>query len=87
MMLIQAMRTPPVKPFLGGDLNPNAAERKKLFDSYFGYFGTYTITSESTVVHHVRGGTSPSFIGTDQERVYRIRSSNTWQCRVLIRVE
>ncbi len=94
-LLIQAMRAPPIQPFAAGDLSPNDAERRALFDSYFGYFGTYTITSESTVVHHVRGGTSPSFIGTDQVRVYRIRgdtlaiggSRRTWPCRVLIRVE
>lgn len=94
-LLIQAMRTPPIKQFAGGDLQPTNAERKELFDSYFGYFGTYTITSDSTVVHHVQGGTSPSFIGSDQPRVYRIRgdtlsiggSSRTWPCRVLLRVE
>jgi len=94
-LLIQAMRTPPIKPFAAGDLQPTDSERKELFDAYFGYFGTYTITSDSTVVHHVQGGTSPSTIGSDQPRVYRIRgdtltiggSSRTWPCRVLLRVE
>ena len=94
-LLIQVMRTPAIKPFAAGDLRPTDAERKELFDAYFGYFGTYTITSDSTVVHHVRGGTSPSFIGSDQRRVYRIRgdtltiggNSRTWPCRVLLRLE
>lgn len=93
-LLIQAMRTPPIKPFAHGDLAPTDAERRELFDAYFGYYGTYTITSDSTVVHHVEGGTSPGFFGTDQQRVYRIRgdtltvggSRATWPCRVMLRV-
>jgi len=64
------------------------------FDSYLGYYGTYTITSDSTVVHDVVGGTIPSYTGTDQARVYRIRGDTltiggnrvTWPCRVLLRV-
>ena len=88
------MRTPAVRPFAGGDDRPTDAERRELFDAYFGYYGTYTITSDSTVVHHVLGGTSPGFIGTDQHRLYRIRgdtltiggSRATWPCRLLLRV-
>ena len=91
---IQIMRTPPVGPFAAGDDRPTDAERRQLFDSYLGYFGTYTITSDSTVVHHVVGGTVPSYSGTDQARVYRIRGDTltiggnrvTWPCRVLLRV-
>lgn len=92
---IQMMRTPPVGPFAGGDDRPTDAERRHLFDSYLGYYGTYTITSDSTVVHHVVGGTIPSYTGTDQARVYRIRGDTltiggnrvTWPCRVLLRVK
>ncbi len=88
------MRTPPVRPFAGGDDRLTDAERRELFDAYFGYFGMYTITSDSTVVHHVQGGTSPRFIGTDQERVYRLRGDTltiggsrvTWPCRLLLGV-
>ena len=91
---IQAMRSPPVRPYVSGDDRPTDAERKELLDSYFGYFGTYTVTSDSTVVHHVQGGTIPSYIGTDQPREYQIRGDTltiggsrvTWPCRVLIRV-
>ena len=91
---IQAMRTPPVRPFAGGDAHPTDTERRELLEAYFGYYGTYTVTSDSTVVHHVQGGTIPSYIGTDQPHLYQIRgdtltiggSRNTWPCRALIRV-
>jgi lipocalin-like protein len=88
------MRTPPVGPFVGGGGRPTDAERRTLVEAYLGYFGTYTVASDSTVVHHVEGGTLPSYIGTDQLRVYRIRgdtltiggSRATWPCRILLRV-
>jgi len=88
---IQAMRAAPAGAFtrdsvpLGG--------MAELRTSYFGYFGTYTITSDSTVVHHVTGGTIPSYVGTAQRRNYRIRgdtlsigSEEPWACRKLVRV-
>lgn len=70
---LHAMRTPPTPPFAAGDDAPTDGERRAMLDGYFGYFGTYTITSDSTVIHHVAGGTIPSYIGTDQPRHYRIR--------------
>ena len=88
---IQVMRATPSAAFrqdsipLGG--------MAELRTQYFGYFGTYTITSDSTVVHHVAGGTIPSYVGTDQRRNYRIRGdtlsiggSEPWGCRTLVRV-
>lgn len=91
---IHIMRSLVVGPFAGGDDHPTDAERRELLASYMGYFGTYTITSDSTVIHRVRGGTLPSYIGTEQLRFYRIRgdsltiggSKDTWPCRVLVRV-
>ena len=87
---IQAMRSAPSGAFtkdsvpLGG--------MAELRTSYFGYFGSYTITSDSTVVHHVRGGTIPSYIGTDQRRNFRFRGDTLsisgdepWSCRKLVR--
>lgn len=70
---LHAMRTPPIPPFAAGDDSPTDAERRTMLDGYFGYFGTYTITSDSTVIHHVAGGTIPSYAGTEQRRQYRIR--------------
>ena len=91
---IQVMRTPALHAFAIDDDHPTDAERRLLFEGYFGYFGTYTVFSDSTVVHRVEGGTVPSYIGVDQPRVYRIRgdtltigaSRATWPCRVLLRV-
>ena len=87
---IQAMRAAPSGAFtkdsvpLGG--------MAELRASYFGYFGTYTVLSDSTVVHHVRGGTIPSYVGTDQRRNFRFRgdtlsisADETWGCRKLVR--
>lgn len=63
-------------------------------DGYLGYYGTYTITSDSTVIHHVVGGSVPGYVGTDQRRIYHIRGDTlsigtqprTFPCRVLLRV-
>ncbi len=88
---IQAMRTPPAGPLAGGPVRLDSLSDLRPY--YFGYFGTYTITSDSTVVHHVEGGTLPNYIGTDQRRGYRIRGDTLsigdppFPCRVLIRVK
>ncbi len=90
-LTIQAMRTPPSGAFLQDSVP--LAGMAELRTSYFGYFGTYTITSDTTVVHHVAGGTIPGYIGTDQRRDYRIRGDTLSigvgvlpACRRLIRV-
>ncbi len=87
---IQAMRAAPPRAFLQDSVPFRGMA--ELRESYFGYFGTYTITSDSTVVHHVRGGTIPSYIGTDQRRNYRFRGDTLsvsgdepWSCRKLVR--
>lgn len=86
---IQAMRIPPGGPIAGGPVQFDSLGELRPF--YFGYFGTYTILSDSTVVHHVQGGTIPDYIGTDQLRTYRIRGDTLsigappFPCRVLIR--
>jgi len=87
---IQAMRTPPAGPLAGEPVRLGSLGDLRPF--YFGYFGTYTILSDSTVVHHVQGGTLPDYIGTDQFRTYRIRGDTLsigappFPCRVLLRV-
>lgn len=88
---IQAMRASPSGAFLRDSIPLGGMA--ELRSSYFGYFGTYTITSDSTVVHRVTGGTIPSYIGTDQPRNYRFRgdtlsigSDEPWSCRRLVRV-
>src|SRR5687767_3415703 len=68
---IQAMRTPPAGPLTGGPVDLGSLGELRPY--YFGYFGSYTILSDSTVVHHVEGGTLPDYIGTDQLRSFSIR--------------
>ena len=65
----------------------------ELRSSYFGYFGTRVITSDSTVVHRVTGGTIPSYVGTHQRRNCRFRgdtlsisADEPWSCRKLVPV-
>lgn len=88
---IHAMRTPPAGPVAGDSVRlSNLAELRSF---YFSYFGTYTITSDSTVIHHVQGGTFPLYVGTDQRRSYRVRGdtlsigATLFPCRVLIRAK
>ena len=88
---IQAMRTPPAGPLAGEPVRLRSLGELRPF--YFGYFGTYSILSDSTVVHHVLGGTFPNYIGTDQPRRYSIRGDTLsigaplFLCRVLIRAK
>ncbi|ULQ53625.1 lipocalin-like domain-containing protein [Flavihumibacter fluvii] len=45
-----------------------------LLDNAWGYFGTYTIDEENSIVtHHPTGGSIPWYIGTDQPRQFIIR--------------
>ena len=90
-LAIQAMRAAPSRAFRSDSVP--LAGMAELRSSYFGYFGSYTVTSDSTVTHHVTGGTIPSYIGTDQRRNYRFRgdtlsisADQTWSCRKLVRV-
>lgn len=59
-----------------------------------GYFGTYTVDMEKSIVtHHVEGGSYPWYFDTDQERPFILKgdtliisNSKTWK-RVLVRVD
>lgn len=86
---IQVMRTPPTGPLAGEAVQLRTLSALRPF--YFGYFGTYTILTDSTVVHHVQGGTFPEYTATDQVRSYSIRGDTlsigapNFPCRVLLR--
>ena len=45
---------------------------------YVGYFGTYRIEDDSTVVHQPSGGTMLSYIGTEQPRRFEVRGDSLW---------
>lgn len=59
-----------------------------------GYFGTYTVDVEKSIVtHHVKGGSYPWYFDTDQQRPFIIKgdtlvitNNKTWK-RVLVRVD
>lgn len=59
-----------------------------------GYFGTYTVDLEKSIVtHHVKGGSLPWYIDTDQKRPFTIKgdtliidNNKTWK-RVLVRAD
>jgi hypothetical protein len=60
----------------------------------FGYFGTYTFEPEKgRLIHHVKGGTIPWFIDTEQPRQIQLKGDtaiigdNKRTRRVLVRVE
>ena len=66
-----------------------------LIDNYsLGYFGTYTIDFEKSIVtHHVKGGSIPWYIDTDQPRPFIFKNdtlligdNKTWK-RILVRAD
>lgn len=86
----------PLSPAELARLPLSPAERPSYERGYVAYFGTYTVTSESTLVHHVEGGTISAYVGTDQRRPFRISGVRRDTlavgdmapgCRVLVRLE
>lgn len=59
-----------------------------------GYFGFYTVDWEKSIVtHHVKGGTIPNYIDTDQPRPFMLKgdtliigNNKTWR-RVLVKAD
>lgn len=65
-----------------------------VLNNSLGYFGNYTIDFENSIVtHHVKGGSIPWYISTDQPRPYILNrdtliigDNKTWK-RILIKVD
>jgi hypothetical protein len=65
----------------------------ELAATYNGYFGTYTVNeARGLVTHQVEGGSAPDYIGTPQQRPFKVSrdtltlgDGRTWK-RVLVRV-
>jgi hypothetical protein len=65
-----------------------------VYDFALGYFGTYTVDfNKSIVTHHVKGGSLPWYIDTDQPREFTLKGdtliigdSKTWK-RVLVKAD
>ena len=68
---IHILHNPPPTKF--DDLDLPSSEQDQLDTaSYTGYFGTFKVdTQRSVVTHYVEGGTVLGYIGTAQERPYR----------------
>ncbi len=65
----------PDRPAVVGDnrLTWPAEQKVAAFDTYIGYYGTYTVDAAAGVVtHHVQGAASPAMVGTDQRRSFRL---------------
>jgi hypothetical protein len=59
-----------------------------------GYFGTYSVDyNKSIIIHHVKGGTIPFYIDTDQQRPFSLKvdtliigDKKTWK-RILVKTD
>jgi hypothetical protein len=48
-------------------------QKVRAFETYIGYYGTYTVDDQTGVVtHHVHGSSSPAMTGSDQPRHFRL---------------
>ena len=68
---IQIMKVPPLTPFPEANSDegkpPTAEHALAAYNSFFAYFGTYTVDTEKHLVtHHVEGSLSPDYTDTDQ---------------------
>ena len=69
------------------------ASPSELAATYNGYFGTYTVNeARGLVTHQVEGGSAPDYIGTPQQRPFKVTGDTltlgdgrSWK-RVLVRV-
>lgn len=74
--------------------NRNVNLLKWLYNYSFGYFGTYSVNiNKSIITHHVTGGSLPWFVDTDQQRPFILKgdtliiSDNKTYRHVLIKVD
>jgi len=74
--------------------NYNVNLLKWLYNYSFGYFGTYSVDiNKSIITHHVTGGSLPWFVDTDQQRPFILKgdtliiSDNKTYRHVLIKVD
>lgn len=72
-MSIQIMKVPHPAPASGEDEKATPEEKVALFDAYTAYFGTYKVdAARGVVITHVEGDLAHVFIGSDQERAFKL---------------
>jgi hypothetical protein len=65
------------KPFARGLRSGTVEEKATAFDSYFAYYGTYTVDSEKrTVTHHVENHSWPGRRGVDNVRWFEFEGND-----------
>lgn len=90
-MSVQIMRTPALPAFAAGEDRGAAEEKAAAFDAYVAYFGFYTLSGPTAVLHHVEAALDPTYVGTHQLRPFRLAGDSlilgderTWR-RVFLR--
>jgi hypothetical protein len=65
------------KAFAKGYSNGTAEEKAEAFDTYFAYYGTYTVDAKAeTVTHHIVDYTYPGMRGHDNVRWFELQGDN-----------
>jgi hypothetical protein len=65
------------KPFARGPRSGTVEEKAAAFDSYFAYYGTYTVDSEKkTVTHHIEDHSWPGCRGVDNVRWFEFEGKD-----------
>lgn len=65
------------KPFAKGVSNGTVEEKVQAFDTYFAYYGTYTVDPKAeTITHHIVDYTNPGFRGRDNVRWFEFQDDN-----------
>jgi len=76
-MSVQNANVSDRKPFVKGPAAGTVEEKAAAFDSYGGYYGTYTVdTKAGTVTHHIEDGTNPGLRGRDNVRWYEFQGKD-----------
>jgi hypothetical protein len=71
---------PDRKKFASDDLKSGTTDEiKQAYEKFDAYCGTYTIDEEKgTVTHHVEGAKFPNWVGTDQLRLFELKSDRLY---------
>ena len=63
----------PNHPHWANPEKPTDAEKRRSYDAFFAYCGTYEVReNENRVIHRPEMGSWPHYIGTDQKRNFRL---------------